>query len=125
MIRDCIDIIKVGQVISYNIPSFSTITVKLTHVVSSVWNNKADRVDHFDIYMNSNLDTDVPCTIEVQESCFIPVSKFLSCILYLGCKYIYRLCTHGCINDDNVFFLLFCFTLMEACRWFIILLQIT
>ena len=35
-----------------------------------------DRVQHFDIYMRSShdIDSQVPCTVEILESCTIPVS---------------------------------------------------
>ena len=71
-----IDVIKTVGVVIYRIPSFSVLSFELKQVVCSVWDDAHDRVQHFDIFMRSSpdIDSQVPCTVEILESCTIPVS---------------------------------------------------
>ena len=70
------DVIKTVGVVMYKIPSFSVLSFELKQVVCSVWDDAHDRVQHFDIFMRSSpdIDSQVPCTVEILESCTIPVS---------------------------------------------------
>ncbi len=75
-----VDIIKCGSVsVPYRIPSFSVLTVELKHVVCSVWDDSQDKVQQFDLFMRCSSDVDhkVPCTLEILESCTVPVSSNL------------------------------------------------
>ena len=70
-----VDIIKSGSFVSYKIRLFSVITVELKHVVASVWDDQQENVRQFDVFMRNceTIDTAVPCTLEIQESCVVPV----------------------------------------------------
>ena len=65
-----VDIIKSGSVVS------SFLTVELKHVVASAWDDQRDNVRQFDVFMRncqSITDVAVPCTLEILESCVVPV----------------------------------------------------
>ena len=69
------DVIKTVGIVMYKMPSFSDFSIELKQVVPvcSVWD---DAHDHVHIFMRNSLDigSQVPCTVEILESCTIPVS---------------------------------------------------
>lgn len=71
-----IDIIKAGGVVLYRIPCFSVFTVELQCVVCSMWDDAHNEVRHFDLFIRESpsIVNQVPCTIEILESCTLPVS---------------------------------------------------
>lgn len=70
------DIIQVGEVVQYTIPSFPVLTVYLRHCVTRVWDNTEEKVKMFDAFLREGPDiiTNVPSSVEVVESCNICVS---------------------------------------------------
>ena len=71
-----IDIIHVGEIVQYTIPSFPVLTVCLRHCVTSVWDDTEEKVKIFDAFLREGPDivTNVPSSVEVTESCNISVS---------------------------------------------------
>ncbi len=72
------DIIHVGDVFNYTIPTFNVITVKVQHGVTSVWDEGQRKTVQYDIFLKTpqsdNYNWRVPCSIRVSESCYVPVS---------------------------------------------------
>ena len=70
-----IDILSVGDLVKYTIPTFTVITVDLQHAVASVWNEGEDRTIHFDVFLKYSPEVElrVPCSIKALDSCHIPV----------------------------------------------------
>lgn len=70
-----INILSVGDVVKYTIPTFKVITVDLQHTVASVWNEDEDRTVHLDMFLKHSpaVQLRVPCSIKVLDSCHIPV----------------------------------------------------
>ena len=81
--RITVEVIRAGDVVKYTIPSFKVITVDLKHVVASVWDNEQDKISHLDMFLQNSphIDTKVPCTLEILDSCYIRVlaMNVLSC----------------------------------------------
>ena len=75
------------EVISYSIPTFNVITVKLRHVVI----REGEDVKHYDAYLHvpptaQCLVPELPTTIHVLESCNVKVSSHCGFrILFKGC----------------------------------------
>lgn len=78
-----IDLLRVLEEVPYTIPTFSVVTVRLTHVVMGVWDGDEDKVKHYDAFLHrsSNQELKAPCTIEVLESCNLEVQTLL--LLYI------------------------------------------
>lgn len=73
-----VDLLRVHGSIFYTIPSFNVISVKLKHVVVGVWDEKEDKLKHYDAYLHESspeVIPEVPTTIEILESCNIKVNK--------------------------------------------------
>ena len=72
-----IDIIQVGEIVQYTIPSFPVLTVYLRHCVTSVWDNTDENVKIFHVFLRKGPDivTNIPSSVEVTESCNINVSQ--------------------------------------------------
>ncbi len=76
-----IDVLHAGDVLNYTIPSCSVITVKVQHAVISVWDGDKSETVQFDVFFKHCPEQPlrVPCSVEVLDSCYVPVSQ----------KYIY------------------------------------
>ena len=63
-----IDIIQVGEIVQYTIPSFPVLTVYLRHCVMSVWDNTDEKVKIFDAFLSEGPDivTNIPSNVEVR-----------------------------------------------------------
>ncbi len=65
------DIIHVGDVFNYTIPTFNVITV---------WDEGQRKTVQYDIFLKTpqsdNYNWRVPCSIRVSESCYVPVSTW-------------------------------------------------
>ena len=70
-----IDIIQVGEIVQYTIPSFPVLTVYLRHCVTSVWDNMDEKVKIFDAFLREGPDivTNIPSSVgshrELQHQC--------------------------------------------------------
>lgn len=75
-----VDVISAGDVVKYTVPSFNVITVDLKHVVASVWDDEQTKISHYDMLLqnSSDIDTKVPCTVEIANSCYIQVFELLA-----------------------------------------------
>ena len=69
-----IDILSVGDLVKYTIPSF-IVAVDLQHAVPSVWNEGENRTVHFDMFVKycPGVELRVPCSVKALDSCHIPV----------------------------------------------------
>ena len=73
-----LDVLSIGDVIDYTIPTCSVVTVELQHAVTSEWNSDNMETIQFDVFFkySSGLDWSVPCSVKVINSCYVPVSLF-------------------------------------------------
>lgn len=71
-----VDLLYAGDTIAYTIPSFNVITVQLTHVVINFMSDA--KVKHLDAFLQEHPDiqSHIPSTIEILDSCHINVSVF-------------------------------------------------
>ena len=85
---DSLDILSIGKVFTYTIPSFSVISLRIRHVIISNYGRDTDvdaaEIDGasptLDIFLREDprFDSlDVPTTIVVFEGCLVPVSIHL------------------------------------------------
>ena len=82
-----VDIISVVSIVHYTIPMFKVVTVELKQALASVWDEAQDNIRYFDIFLNAKQSESclpcinsiqVPCTIDILDSCHVPVSTIKS-----------------------------------------------
>ena len=71
-----LDILSVGEVLDYTVPTCSVVTVKLQHAVTSVWVSEKGEAVQLDVFFKHSLDLQwrVPCSVKILDSCYVPVS---------------------------------------------------
>ena len=74
------DVLSVGDVTDYTIPTCSVVTVELQHTVTSEWSSDSMETIQFDVFFkySPGLDWSVPCSVKVSNSFYVPVSLFSS-----------------------------------------------
>ena len=70
-----VDLLHVKETISYTIPNFAVITVKLVHVVIGMWDEEEDKLKHYDAFLQKEDNIpEVPASIYILDRCNIKVS---------------------------------------------------
>lgn len=82
-----VNILSIGDVLDYTVPTCSVVTLRLQHAVTSMWDSDKGETVQFDVFFKHSMDVHwgVPCSVQVLESCYVPVGIFVEFALGLGC----------------------------------------
>jgi hypothetical protein len=84
-----IDIIQVGEIVQYTIPSFPVLTINLRHCVTSMWDNTDEKVKMFDAFFARRSRHCYECPIkcgshrELQYQCKSPSILNIACSMHV------------------------------------------